>query len=40
MSEVQKNESISSRKAPWKRVYAGTKKIFKEGKVLVTIVKE
>ncbi len=34
------NKGISSKKVSWKRVYAGTKKIFKEGTVLVTIVKE
>jgi IS5 family transposase len=35
-----RNKRISSRRAPCERVYAATKQIFKEGKVLVTLFKE
>jgi hypothetical protein len=34
-SDILWNKSISSKRAPEKRVYAGIKKIFKAGKVLV-----
>jgi hypothetical protein len=40
MTIILRNKRISSKKVSWKRVYAGTKKISKEGKVLITIVKE
>ena len=35
---IFRDKRISSRRAPCERVYAATKQIFKEGKVLVTTV--
>jgi IS5 family transposase len=38
IKDIFRDKRISSRRAPSKRVYAATKQMYKEGKVLVTTV--